>query len=188
MSLNARLLIVRKGKALGRKKNMKKNNGQIGWQSLADAILDVFEVAPASAADPDITNRREVYAHVATFLGERLGGTIAEVRDAVHRLCGEEDKSILAEGNPCDAALVERMEKVLLAIRVEYQVIDSRQAKRVTVISFLADGQPAERRITEVIAWESLPRDVRDERLRHAVSQVAFQLYPRDDNTKPQAR
>jgi hypothetical protein len=162
---------------------MKKNNGQTGWQSLADAFLEFFEVIPATAADPDITNRRDVYTHVATFLGERLGGAIAEVRDAVHRLCGEEDKDILAEGKPCDAALVEQIQKVLLAIRVEYRLIDSRQAQRVTAISFLADGLPAERRITEVIAWEALPDNVRAERLRHAVSQVLFQLYPRDDET-----
>jgi len=166
---------------------MKKNNKSLnGLRNLADAILDFFEVAPASCANPDLTNRREVYAHIATFLVERLDGTVAEVRDAVYRLCGEDDKDILAEGKPCGAALAEQIEKVLLAVHVEYLLTDARQAKRVTVIHFLADGQPAERRVSEIIAWESLPRDVRGERLRRGVSGVAFQLYPREDDSNPQ--
>jgi hypothetical protein len=168
---------------------MKKNNDSLNLvDSLIDAIFDLFEINPASAADPDITNRREVYAHVATFVSERLGVEITEVRDAIHRLCGEEEKDILAEGKICDAALVEQVTQMLLAIRVEYLRIDWRQAERVTVISYLAGDQPTDRRVTEVIAWGSLPGDLRDEHLRRGVSQVEFQLYPRDDNTNPQAR
>jgi hypothetical protein len=163
-------------------------NAQNGFTKFADAILDFFKFAPASVADPDIANRLEVYAHVAASLCGRVGGAIAEVRDAVHRLCGEDDAAILAEGTPCGAALAEQIEAVLLGIGVEYQLINSRQATRITVIGFLADGQRTERSITEVIPWESLPGDVRDQRLRHGASQVVFQLYPRDDCSQSQAR
>ena len=167
---------------------MKKTNDLLnGFQNLANALRDFFDGASAPVADPDITNRSEVYAHVATFLSERLGGAVAEVRDAVHRLCGEEEKDILAEGKMCDAALVEHIKQLLLVVLVQYQLTGTQQAKRVVVIRFLADGRPAERSVTEVIPWEGLPGDVRSERLRHAVSKMEFQLYPRDDETSPQA-
>jgi len=165
--------------------NDKTNNTPTALGRLLDGLRDLLDWSVPVADDPDLANRRQVYDHVAAFLGERLGCPPTAVLAAVHRLCGERDETLLAEAGPYGEALLDQARTLLLAVRVQYLFEDSRQARRVTLITFLTDDRPAERRVIDVLDWDLLPRGVRRERLRLGATQLAFQLYPGGDALNP---
>jgi hypothetical protein len=145
---------------------------------LLEGARNVFTVPDFIPSDPDLDNRNEVLAHLADFLSEHLGCAAPVARDAANRLCGEHDKTLLAKGKPCSPDLLKQARILLRAVRVHYQFQDNRQTHRITIIRFLAGNQPAERRVVVLLDWDLLPREVRDERLRHGATEVAFELYP----------
>jgi hypothetical protein len=144
---------------------------------LSQLLVNLERFFPA-APDPDLENRRQVYVHVADFIGERLACQPAIARDAVHRLCGEQDETLLAEAETCDDGLLEQARALLQEIQVRYLLADSHQARRITTIVFGDGDRAAERRITEALVWDQLPFAVRDENLRHGARQMGFRLYP----------
>jgi hypothetical protein len=141
--------------------------------------IQIFLESLPAPADPDLENSRQVYGHVVDLLAEQLGCQPEAARALVHCLCGEQDKALVADDNPCDPALLQQASRSLIEVNLQYLLPDSRQAQRVTIITFLTDGGIGNRRIMkEMLPWEQLPSAVRDARLRHGATQLAFQLYP----------
>ena len=163
--------------------NDESNIPPTAWGRLRDGLQGLLNWPATVMDDPDLDNRRQVYGHVAELLGERLECPVAAARGIVHLLCGEGNETLLAEGSPHESALLEQAGSLLGEVQVQYLLSGSRQAQRVTTITFQADGRLARRGVKEALDWDRLPSEVRSERLRHDLDQVAYRLYPCSDPT-----
>ncbi len=171
--------------------NAKPNKHPNVFTDLMDTAREFLKFPHPPYVDPDVQNPREVYGHLAGFLGEHLECAPEAALAVVHCLCGERTAVPLSDAPvPCEPILLECSKDCLIQVEVHYLIPTSRKVQRVTAIIFAqgdnglggatGDCSIAERRITESLDWSFLPNDVRDAYLRDGATYQSFRVYPPD--------
>ena len=129
--------------------------------------------------DPDLENCRAICAHVADLLTEQVGCTPEAGRIAASHLCSDQTPDFLAEAGQGGEDLLAHARSLLVKVQVAYRILNCRQAERVVSIFFRDGDQVTRRLVREILGWDWLPQEVRDDYLRHGTDQMIFQVYPR---------
>ena len=143
-------------------------------------------------ADSELQETRKVYGMLAEVIADRLHIPATDCLAVVHELVGERDPRLLTDhaGRPMTPPrpdLLQQAKQLLLSVRVEYRRTSASQTERRFEV-YLRHGDSdsaARHRATELLSWDDLPPDVRDEFLLGfdpaRPEPVRFTLYPRKE-------
>ncbi len=150
---------------------------------LKEAAENLPSIFAEKEEDIDLREKRKVYLSIAKFLCEKLQKPLPVCVGITHILCNESDPEMLRY---CvidneTKKLLPIVQQAILTIKVNYQSIkNTRNYNRIVEIYFINQGKPVAAKIEEEIAWEYLPLDVRESRLREGGQTVGFKLYPQE--------
>lgn len=144
-------------------------------KDISEALPEIFALTSPNA---DLRNRREVYVSISKFIQRYLHQPLPICLNTVHLMCQETDPHLLEDGAAGGENFLDSVKEFILTIKVYYEPQDTRIYSRKTEIYYLKDGQPASVKIPEIIDWESVPEDVRENRIRRGMEPEVFKLYP----------
>lgn len=147
------------------------------FKEMSESLPEIFALISPNA---DLRNKREVYVSIAKFLQGHLRQPLPICLNTVHLLCHEADPSLVEDGATGGERFLELAKALILTIKVYYEPQDARIYNRKTEIYYLKDDQPASIRFPEQLDWESVPEDVRENRIRKGMEPEVFKLYPKE--------
>jgi len=154
------------------------------WQEAPKPLQDFFENLPALFAnielDNDLRNKREIYLEIARFIKNKFNHPLPLCVGVTHLLCKESDKRLLADGATGQNSLAKDVKPFLLTIKVSYNPTDSQAYKRLIEIYYVNNSQPTLFKLEELLEWDYLPSDIRENAIRQGNNTQAqvFKLYP----------
>lgn len=136
--------------------------------------------------DSDLTNKREVYAYIAAFLGKHFSMPPLVCQCACLQLFEETDSALLEEVKPNRDELAQASEllsgarDLIVAIKVRFELSPGTTSTRKTEIWYAREKQVASASSEVKMAWEDLPADVRADYLKEQKKEVTYKLYPKE--------
>jgi hypothetical protein len=153
------------------------NRGLVGRIVLRE-ILKMMDVVIAALESPPESDSVVVYGILAEECEPILGLPSSEIFSALVEMCGESHSSSVRSGLPePKATVIEALRRELVAVTVEYRAKLGVRGERIIEVLYGADREKVRRkRITQDIAWDDIPEEVRARIIRQGHDAVTLTL------------